>query len=639
MRVEIRLPRIGEGPGSSEMTVTRILVAPGDRIQRDQTYMEVSDEKADIELPSAENCRVVEVAARQGEVKKTGDVLLVVETDDPPQIVERAEESANVRTSLQYLSEIDPEQLCSRPELGARKFTTFLPLIEQIVSLAREFRHLPLERLDESLIKELQEANFFVSSFIRRLGEFNPDSVSAARDHATITREIQDDKDEAVRLFHDVLWRAGGGAVGHGPVSEDEEGDYHPERAWVFISYSHDDEEPAQQLADRLRREHIGHFIDRSLSKGDLITDRIHRQLERATHLVVLVSPGSDRSAWVSYEVGFASARGITLVPYLTHPSAKVPSFLHNVRAVKHRQDRKEEKEWFQELKAYRPPAPSKPSFFSEWDPIVARARLRGAKEVCHQAIASFAFLQECAPSLIEMVKSGGSLRCVMISPHGEAVKMAMHRHYGTPRVIGFVGHQQYLAWQQIREIASHASWKDAVKLKIIDYLLEPIMTIVDPTSVEGTMFVTLSGFEQPLTSRPSFVLHKNSDPTWFQFYQDSFEQLWKHPHCRSMDLDSGEIIDEGIGTVQGTLVTHEAELVGMIRADLPPERAARYAALQEKLNTESMSKEEYRELLGLITEVERLETQRNLALAELARLRGTSLAAVAHSLGIRKRS
>ncbi|MFY9819795.1 MAG: lipoyl domain-containing protein [Thermoanaerobaculia bacterium] len=103
MRVEIHLPKIGEGEGYSEMTITRVIVAPGDTIQRDDIYMEIADSKVDIELPSPEQGAVVEVVAREGETKNVGDLLLV-DTADPPEIVKRSEESANVRTAMQHFA-------------------------------------------------------------------------------------------------------------------------------------------------------------------------------------------------------------------------------------------------------------------------------------------------------------------------------------------------------------------------------------------------------------------------------------------------------------------------------------------------------------------------------------------------------
>ena len=552
MLIEVKLPRIGEGEGLFEVGVTKVLVAVGDRLERDQAYMEVASEKADIELPSPHKGEVVEVAARVGETKRVDDLLLVLESDEPPELAKKGDESANVRTALQHLTSVNPDYLCRRPELGDWKFDECRSFIEQIVYLSRRYRHLPLEELDEPLIRYLQRVLYFVSSFVRQLRRFDPDGVAAAVDHAKITRSILEDKEEALQRFSDVLQRAARPAHVGEPAQVVHEEPFDESGAYVFIAYSHDDQEFALRFAQRLAWESIPHFIDvLSIPWGDEIPEHIHRALERATHMVVLISPGSEQSAWVSYEVGFAKARGIHLIPYLLHPSSEPPGFLKDNLYLK---GRDQEPSVFATFKSYQRPARSPEptaSLFTEWDPAPVRERLRTAKEICHQAVANLSFLKDCATSLIEVVRGGGSLRCVLLSPHGEAIKMATHRHLGMPHDRGFVAGEQFLAWQLLKEITTHARSGGSVQLKVIDYLLEPIMTIIDPQTEEGAMSVTLSGFEQSLSARPSFVLRRTSDPKWFEFYHNSFERLWTHPECKPVNLKSGTIGDEPEGSAR----------------------------------------------------------------------------------------
>lgn len=104
-------------------------------------------------------------------------------------------------------------------------------------------------------------------------------------------------------------------------------------RPYAFISYSHDDREFAARLSARLHLAGLSHFRDTDqIAWGEYIPDRIHSALNQATHLIVLISPGSEQSQWVSYEMGFARGRNIVLVPYLLHPRMKVPGFLENIR-------------------------------------------------------------------------------------------------------------------------------------------------------------------------------------------------------------------------------------------------------------------------------------------------------------------
>ncbi len=62
----------------------------------------------------------------------------------------------------------------------------------------------------------------------------------------------------------------------------------------------------------------------------------------------------------------------------------------------------------------------------------------------------------------------------------------------------------------------------------------------------------------------------------------------------------------------------------------------ARYNELIAKRQAETLTPDEYEELLGLTQQVERLDVRRLEHLAELARLRGTSLTALMENLGIR---
>jgi hypothetical protein len=105
---------------------------------------------------------------------------------------------------------------------------------------------------------------------------------------------------------------------------------------YIFVSYSHADAKFAMALADRMKAAKIPHFRDlESIDWGEDIPDRIHQALERATHLVVLISPGSEKSQWVAYEMGYARGRHVTLVPYLLHPSMVLPGFIQSKRYLR----------------------------------------------------------------------------------------------------------------------------------------------------------------------------------------------------------------------------------------------------------------------------------------------------------------
>ena len=78
-RFEFRLPDIGEGLAEAE--VAKWLVSVGDRVTEDQTVVEMTTDKASVELPSPGSGVVVEQLAAEGDVVKTGAVLYVLETE------------------------------------------------------------------------------------------------------------------------------------------------------------------------------------------------------------------------------------------------------------------------------------------------------------------------------------------------------------------------------------------------------------------------------------------------------------------------------------------------------------------------------------------------------------------------------
>ncbi|HYQ93118.1 MAG TPA: STAS/SEC14 domain-containing protein [Candidatus Competibacteraceae bacterium] len=78
-----------------------------------------------------------------------------------------------------------------------------------------------------------------------------------------------------------------------------------------------------------------------------------------------------------------------------------------------------------------------------------------------------------------------------------------------------------------------------------------------------------------------------------------------------------------------------ESELLLQINRGIPPERRERYETLLAKRQAETLNSEEYTELLRLTEQIEQLDASRLTALAELARLRHTSLVELMRTLGI----
>jgi pyruvate dehydrogenase E2 component (dihydrolipoamide acetyltransferase) len=79
MAEEVRLPEISENVDSGE--VIQVLVAQGDRIEVDQSIVELETDKAAFEVPSTVAGTVSEVSVKAGDVVNVGQVLIRVETE------------------------------------------------------------------------------------------------------------------------------------------------------------------------------------------------------------------------------------------------------------------------------------------------------------------------------------------------------------------------------------------------------------------------------------------------------------------------------------------------------------------------------------------------------------------------------
>lgn len=77
MAIEFRLPELGENIDSGDLI--RILVAEGDRIEKDQAVLELETDKATIEVPSPVSGTVTKIYVQEGTKIKVGQLIFTVE--------------------------------------------------------------------------------------------------------------------------------------------------------------------------------------------------------------------------------------------------------------------------------------------------------------------------------------------------------------------------------------------------------------------------------------------------------------------------------------------------------------------------------------------------------------------------------
>jgi 5'-deoxynucleotidase YfbR-like HD superfamily hydrolase len=104
----------------------------------------------------------------------------------------------------------------------------------------------------------------------------------------------------------------------------------------VFISYSHIDSEIAGQIENILLSSGTDYFRDiKGIGWGSTIDREVRIALNDATHLLVIISPASHKSQWVSFEIGAALAQEKYVLPYLVHPSLDLPPFISGLSYLK----------------------------------------------------------------------------------------------------------------------------------------------------------------------------------------------------------------------------------------------------------------------------------------------------------------
>src|SRR5437763_10704148 len=79
---DFTLPELGENVTAGD--VLRVLVKPGDTLEKDQTVLELETDKATIEVPSSVAGRVTAVKVKTGDKVKVGQVVLSVEDTGGP---------------------------------------------------------------------------------------------------------------------------------------------------------------------------------------------------------------------------------------------------------------------------------------------------------------------------------------------------------------------------------------------------------------------------------------------------------------------------------------------------------------------------------------------------------------------------
>src|SRR5512138_1346082 len=80
-KVELIMPKMGES--IMEATILTWLKKPGDKIEQDESVLEVATDKVDTEIPSVHAGILKEILAQEGETVKVGSPIAIIEATVP----------------------------------------------------------------------------------------------------------------------------------------------------------------------------------------------------------------------------------------------------------------------------------------------------------------------------------------------------------------------------------------------------------------------------------------------------------------------------------------------------------------------------------------------------------------------------
>ncbi len=133
-QVEVRVPDVGD---AEEVEVIEVLVAPGDRVEVEDTIVTLESDKATLELPAPQAGIVQSVAVALGDSVEEGTLLLVLE-------VEPAEADASEHETPRRLAEAEPPRTSSAesiPTVSEPNFTPHVPPVAPTGSAAGASSH------------------------------------------------------------------------------------------------------------------------------------------------------------------------------------------------------------------------------------------------------------------------------------------------------------------------------------------------------------------------------------------------------------------------------------------------------------------------------------------------------------------
>jgi 2-oxoglutarate dehydrogenase complex dihydrolipoamide succinyltransferase (E2) component len=134
MEVKIVVPHMGES--IVEGTILKWLKRPGDRVERDESVVEIGSDKIDVEVPAPARGRLKEIIAQEGATVAVGKAVALLETEDA--VPERPKAEAPPEAEAAEAGEAKQEEA---PLKGRRRITP-------VVAKLAERHNVDLDRVE-----------------------------------------------------------------------------------------------------------------------------------------------------------------------------------------------------------------------------------------------------------------------------------------------------------------------------------------------------------------------------------------------------------------------------------------------------------------------------------------------------------
>jgi 2-oxoglutarate dehydrogenase E2 component (dihydrolipoamide succinyltransferase) len=135
MKYDMVMPKLGES--ITEGTVIKWLKTIGERIEKDETILEISTDKVDSEIPAAHSGVLIDILAEEGDVIEVGKVIAVIEDEAEEASGSESESSGAVDVALvntEVVKDAEQAVLPQKVKIAADSKRFYSPLVLNIAA-------------------------------------------------------------------------------------------------------------------------------------------------------------------------------------------------------------------------------------------------------------------------------------------------------------------------------------------------------------------------------------------------------------------------------------------------------------------------------------------------------------------------